>query len=125
MSTTYLSLGANKDKRKENIDRAVELLSSRGVIVVKVSSFYETEPVGPIDQKWFLNCVIEAETELRPEALLVLIKSIEKELGRTEAEKWALLLLLSFGPPILVYLVTVRCYPLRKQLLACGQEKQA
>ncbi|MGH9578023.1 MAG: 2-amino-4-hydroxy-6-hydroxymethyldihydropteridine diphosphokinase, partial [Terriglobales bacterium] len=43
---------------------------------------YETQPVGTAPQRWFLNCVVEVETELMPLGLLHLLKRIERELGR-------------------------------------------
>lgn len=47
----------------------------------KVSSIYETEPVDYRDQAWFLNCAVEAETDLDAHALLYAAGSIETQLG--------------------------------------------
>ena len=74
----YLSLGSNLGDRRENLRRAIEDLGR----VERVSSFYETEPVGLRDQPWFLNCAVEMETDLGPEELLAMLKGIEKKLGR-------------------------------------------
>ncbi|MGC2801639.1 MAG: 2-amino-4-hydroxy-6-hydroxymethyldihydropteridine diphosphokinase, partial [Candidatus Acidiferrum sp.] len=52
-----------------------------GVHIKQVSSLYETEPVDYLEQPWFLNCVLEAETELPPQALLQVLRSIESQLG--------------------------------------------
>jgi 2-amino-4-hydroxy-6-hydroxymethyldihydropteridine diphosphokinase len=49
---------------------------------VRVSSFYETEPLEVHDQPWFLNAVVEAETDLFPKQLLARIQRIEQVLGR-------------------------------------------
>lgn len=68
--------------REENLARAVETLSSRGVRVVRQSSIYETEPVDLRQQGWFLNCVVEAETNLMPRQLLNSLLELERELGR-------------------------------------------
>jgi 2-amino-4-hydroxy-6-hydroxymethyldihydropteridine diphosphokinase len=54
----------------------------RGVRVTRVSSLYETEPVELRDQPWFLNCVVEAETDLRPQQLMDALLEIERGLGR-------------------------------------------
>jgi len=35
------------------------------------------------EQPWFVNCVVELETQLSPEELLAAIQQIEAELGRT------------------------------------------
>lgn len=48
----------------------------------RVSSLYETEPVGLRGQPWFLNLVVEAETELFPVQLLDRLQQIEIRLGR-------------------------------------------
>ncbi len=62
---------------------AIEALRQHGVEVEAVSSLYETEPVGEIlDQPDFLNAAIRVRTELGPEDLLDLCKTIEVEQGR-------------------------------------------
>jgi 2-amino-4-hydroxy-6-hydroxymethyldihydropteridine diphosphokinase len=43
---------------------------------------YETEPVDYADQGWFLNVVVEAETDLCPSELLAQLAGIESGLGR-------------------------------------------
>lgn len=48
----------------------------------RVSSVYETEPVGVRNQPWFLNVVVEGETELFPVQLLERMQAIEIRLGR-------------------------------------------
>lgn len=48
----------------------------------RVSAIYETEPLEVRDQPWFLNLVLEAETELFPKQLLARIRKVELELGR-------------------------------------------
>ena len=53
-----------------------------GVDVKRVSSVYETEPVGFRAQPWFLNTVVEAETALFPLQLLDRIQDIEIRMGR-------------------------------------------
>ena len=78
----YLALGSNMGNRQENLDWALDLLSQR-VRRAKVSSVYETEPAGNINQPRFLNIVCEAYTRLEPTQLLTLAKGIETKLGRT------------------------------------------
>ena len=79
--TVYLSLGSNLGNRQENLDRALKLLSER-MRIGKVSSIYDTEPVGGISQPRFLNLACEAFTRLTPEGLLALAKGIELKMGR-------------------------------------------
>ena len=79
--TVYLSLGSNLGNRQENLDRALKLLSER-MRIGKVSSIYDTEPVGGVSQPRFLNLACEAFTRLTPEGLLALAKGIELKMGR-------------------------------------------
>jgi 2-amino-4-hydroxy-6-hydroxymethyldihydropteridine diphosphokinase len=82
MKTVYLSLGGNIGDRARNIARAIEELSANGVRVTRESSLYETEPVEMCSQDWFLNCVVEAETELTAPQLMETLLEIERKLGR-------------------------------------------
>jgi GTP cyclohydrolase-4 len=81
MVTVYLGLGSNMGNRQRNLDMALDLLSHR-LRVGEVSSVYDTEPVGNINQPRFLNLVCQASTTLEPLALLTLAKGIESKLGR-------------------------------------------
>lgn len=78
----YLSLGSNLGDRERNLRDALDLLAGPGLRVVRVSSFYETEPLEVRDQPWFLNAVAEVETELFPKQLLARIQKVEQQLGR-------------------------------------------
>ena len=82
MKTAYISLGSNVGDREQQIAAAIQALGARGVRVVRQSSIYSTEPVDVATQSWFLNCVLEIETELMPRQLLRTFKEIENELGR-------------------------------------------
>ena len=48
----------------------------------RVSSLYETEPWDYMDQPRFLNCVCAGRTSLAPEALLGVVKDVERSVGR-------------------------------------------
>ncbi len=61
---------------------AVERLNAPDLRLLRVSSVYETEPVGFREQPWFLNQVAEFESDLAPRELLNRAKAVEKELGR-------------------------------------------
>jgi len=78
----YLSLGSNIGDREANLRRAVEQLASQDMRVLHTSRIYETEPVDYVDQAWFLNQVVEAETALFPMQLLTRVGRVERELGR-------------------------------------------
>lgn len=81
MSTVYLGLGSNVGHREANLARALQLLSDR-VNICRVSSSYQTEPIGYADQPWFLNMACEGKTLLDPFELLAFIKGIETRMGR-------------------------------------------
>lgn len=80
--TVHLSLGSNLGDRVANLRACILRLGSLGH-VTKVSSLYETEPMELREQPWFVNCVVELETQLSAKELLKAIQRIEAELGRT------------------------------------------
>ena len=82
VKTVYLSLGSNIGDRAANLRAALDRLSAAGLQVRRVSPVYETEPVDLANQRWFLNLVAEAETDLFPLQLLVRTQRIERDLGR-------------------------------------------
>jgi 2-amino-4-hydroxy-6-hydroxymethyldihydropteridine diphosphokinase len=77
----YLGLGSNLGGRQANLKKAVKLLGER-LHIEQVSSVYETEPLGYVEQPRFFNAVCLAQTELGPLQLLSLVKGIEASLGR-------------------------------------------
>jgi 2-amino-4-hydroxy-6-hydroxymethyldihydropteridine diphosphokinase len=82
MASVYLSLGSSVRNRAENIARAIEALAMHDIRVVKQSSLYETEPVEMREPEWFLNCVVEVQTDLPPQELMQALLEIERSLGR-------------------------------------------
>ncbi len=85
LKSVYLSLGSNLGERAAQIEQALTLLAEAGVAVRRCSALYETEPVGTSAQRWFVNCLVEVETELMPLALLRTLKRIERGMGRSPA----------------------------------------
>ena len=77
----YLSAGSNLGDREANLEFARNSLE-RGGTVSKASACYETEPVGFLDQPWFLNQALEFETQLAPRDLLAFCREIEASRGR-------------------------------------------
>lgn len=104
MSSVYLSLGSNVGDRMLQLSAAEEKIAGHPRIrIEKLSKVYETEPwplhevadTGSREhphaeegQQWFLNQVIQIETDLEPLELLAAFQSIEEELGRTEKHHW-------------------------------------
>jgi 2-amino-4-hydroxy-6-hydroxymethyldihydropteridine diphosphokinase len=86
--TVFIGFGSNVGDRVDFCDRAVTLLSllphSR---LQGVSLLYETEPVrDQIDpgEGWFLNGVVQLETNITPRSLLSTLQEIERALDRDE-----------------------------------------
>ena len=78
----YLGLGTNLGDRKANIEQAIRLIGERVGMVVRQSSFIETEPWGFESPNKFLNAVILCETEQTPREVLRLTQKIERDMGR-------------------------------------------
>jgi len=81
LATVYLCLGSNLGDREKSLAQALALLCQQAKLE-KVSSVYETEPVGYKEQPLFLNLVCQITTNLSPEELLRLAKAIEVRMGR-------------------------------------------
>jgi 2-amino-4-hydroxy-6-hydroxymethyldihydropteridine diphosphokinase len=77
----YLALGSNVGDRLQNLRSATATLSQDNIRVRRASSIYETEPVDFLDQPWFLNGVLEVETQLQPLQLLQRLRAIEWGMG--------------------------------------------
>lgn len=85
----FLSLGTNMGDRLANLQEALRLLRSHdAVTVAKLSSIYETEPVGYTEQPAFLNMAVQVSTSLSAQELLDLCLSIEQEIGRVREFRW-------------------------------------
>lgn len=89
MPTAYISLGSNLGDRLGFLKEALQRLkSTKGISISKRSSVYETQPVGPQDQGWFLNLVIEIKTTLDPGSLLDRLLAIEDQMRRKRDARW-------------------------------------
>ncbi|HEX5482502.1 MAG TPA: 2-amino-4-hydroxy-6-hydroxymethyldihydropteridine diphosphokinase [Terriglobia bacterium] len=82
MKRVYLSLGSNRGNRVAYLEKALGGLEAAGIVIRHVSSYYKTEPVDFQPQAWFVNCAVEAETDLMPLQLLRACQGIERALGR-------------------------------------------
>jgi 2-amino-4-hydroxy-6-hydroxymethyldihydropteridine diphosphokinase len=88
MSIAYLLLGTNLGNKEENLRTAVKLLKKFGK-VRKISSIYETEPWGFLDERNFFNMALCLETPLNPFELITEILKIEISIGRhRQAKQW-------------------------------------
>ena len=76
-SNLHSSLGDRASNLREALRRLEELGDLRAI-----SSFFDTEPVGYLDQPHFLNAAAVLETSLVPLDLLRGLLAIEKAMGR-------------------------------------------
>ncbi|WP_458122584.1 2-amino-4-hydroxy-6-hydroxymethyldihydropteridine diphosphokinase [Paenibacillus sp. Z6-24] len=88
-SEAYIALGANLGNREQTLTEAIQKLDDQSDIsVIRCSGFYETVPVGYVDQPSFLNMALRLHTTKRPHDLLAALLSIENQLGRIRDIRW-------------------------------------
>ena len=80
-TAAYVALGSNLGDREQTLRSAVAALRQLGSVDT-VSSFYETAPVGMVEQPDFLNAVVELRTTLPPQELMTALLRIEQQHGR-------------------------------------------
>ena len=86
----YLGLGANLGDRIKNLRRAIECIKNlRGVELLRVSSFYETQALHVTNQPDFINAAVKIKTTLEPLKLLEELQKIEVEIEKIRHEHWA------------------------------------
>jgi 2-amino-4-hydroxy-6-hydroxymethyldihydropteridine diphosphokinase len=73
----FLGIGSNLGDRLQNLNECMNEFS-----IIQKSSIYETEPVGFLEQPWFLNAVVQIDSTLTPRELLKQCQSIETRLER-------------------------------------------
>lgn len=90
MARCLIGCGSNLGRRREHLDRAIELMRFMpGVTLVGVSRYRETVPVGgPPGQDAFLNGACLVETDLPPQDVLSMLTAVENTLHRTREERW-------------------------------------
>ena len=88
MNKAYLLTGSNLGKRKENLDKAGELIVTHCGSIIKASSVYETAAWGKTEQPNFLNQALQIDTALNAKQLIRHILKVEKLMGRARKEKY-------------------------------------
>jgi 2-amino-4-hydroxy-6-hydroxymethyldihydropteridine diphosphokinase len=80
-----IALGSNLQSRfggpEANLREAVQRVGLLGKVAA-VSRFYETDPVGYLDQPKFLNGALLLETEMEPVQLMRGLLEVERAMGR-------------------------------------------
>ena len=77
VTIAYVGLGSNLGDREATVRCAAELIGAR-----RLSTLYETEPWGLVDQPRFVNAVADVETPLDARGLLHELLDVERKLGR-------------------------------------------
>jgi len=86
----HIGIGSNLGDRRANTMEAIEQVSQLpGTRVMRASSLYESEPLGDA-KTWFVNSVIEIDTDLAADALLKKLQAIEEAMGRkrVKGKRW-------------------------------------
>jgi 2-amino-4-hydroxy-6-hydroxymethyldihydropteridine diphosphokinase len=85
----FIGIGSNRENPVNACREAVRNISATPEVrLLRCSSLYRTEPIGPHDQPWFINAVAEIRTSLPPRRLFEALKGIERRMGRAEGPKW-------------------------------------
>ena len=80
----YLSIGSNLGNKKTNIEQTKYLLTSKYNEILSISSNYETLSWPNPKHPKFLNIIVKIKTTLNLNNLFILIKNIEKKMGRKQ-----------------------------------------
>ena len=88
MHSILIGLGSNLGDRQANILQALQKLRARAR-VNRVSSFYETAPMGSVAGPAFLNVAAQLETDLEPEAFETFIRRVETAIGRQRSRDFS------------------------------------
>jgi 2-amino-4-hydroxy-6-hydroxymethyldihydropteridine diphosphokinase len=83
-----LSLGSNLGDRLANLQLGLDVLASGGLDLRAISSVYETDPVGGVDQADYLNAVLIARSSRPPGDILALCAAAEAAAGRVRTQRW-------------------------------------
>ena len=85
----YIGVGSNLGDKVHQCEQGLrEILRVDRHRLLARSSLYKTQPLGYLDQDWFVNGAIKIETDLEPLELLRSLKEIESRLGRRETFQW-------------------------------------
>lgn len=85
----FIGLGANLNDPVAQIHCAIKALGALPQSqLIRCSSLYSSQPLGPQDQPDYVNAVAELTTDLSPFALLDALQQQEREQGRVKLRHW-------------------------------------
>lgn len=89
MTLTFIGIGSNLQDPLQQVHIAtVSLQQLPHTRVERISSCYQSPPLGPPDQPHFINRVVSLHTALSPEELLDQLQAIEQRQGRVRSVHW-------------------------------------
>lgn len=88
MEKVVFVIGGNLGNRVELIEQSNKMLRENFSTPLLSSSVFETAAWGNLSEGDYLNQVLVFQTDLDPEAVLIIIQDIENQLGRKREEKW-------------------------------------
>jgi 2-amino-4-hydroxy-6-hydroxymethyldihydropteridine diphosphokinase len=85
----WVGVGGNIGDPAASVRAAIERLAAAPEFGSgRASGLYETAPWGKTDQPWFVNAVVELDTDAAPRVVLERLFAIEQEMGRVRRERW-------------------------------------
>lgn len=85
----YIGIGSNLQDPLSQCRKSIAALTNPlTTTVYKVSSYYQSEPLGPADQPRYINLVAQLGTTLKPLELLDFLQAIEHSQGRVRGRRW-------------------------------------
>ncbi len=85
VNIVFLGIGSNLGDKRRNIEKAKFLLEKNSIKIIKSSNIYETYSWPNKNDPKFYNIVVKIITKLKPIKLFLIIKGIEKKLGRRKS----------------------------------------
>tara|TARA_B100001996_G_C18667291_1_gene595351 strand:+ start:1346 stop:1858 length:513 start_codon:yes stop_codon:yes gene_type:complete len=87
----YIGIGSNLNNPINQVEKAIKSISQLDNFNdMKISSFYESPPMGPSNQNNYINCAAMFKSGESPEDILLLLKDIESSMGRKKSSvRWS------------------------------------
>lgn len=86
---TFIGIGSNLEEPGSRCQEAIDNIKAADWCqFLRRASFYRTEPVGFLNQAWFINTVVELRTTRSARQVMQEIQAIEKRMGRQKLLKW-------------------------------------
>ena len=85
----YLGLGSNLADPQQQLSNAIQAISALpNTQLITCSPFYQSKPMGPVQQDDFINAVVKIITAMSALDLLDALQAIEAQQGRERLMRW-------------------------------------